>query len=259
LDSDPFVHYISEFEKCVNILDMSVNTIAINKYIDKIAKDSGVIHTKAITTSDGTTIELFDRYDKNDENEFNIFVFDHIGLIRLISDQNKKKMIDDLAEVEIKARNRYGFTFVNTQQLNRNSNSVERHKLEDLVIKDSDFAEGSGIFHASNVVFGLMSPARERQSSFLGYQVADSAARPGLGSRMVVLNIVKNRHGQAFGVLPMLFSGEVGLYSPLPKDPTQFDYGILRLIVKYYEKVTNSVTLSINGNFQKVNNENIVT
>ena len=53
---------------------------------------------------------------------------------------------------------------------------------------------------------------------------------------MTVLNIVKNRHGIAFGIMPMLFLGEVGLYSALPKDPEGFNYSVINGIRKYYEE-----------------------
>ena len=81
-----------------------------------------------------------------------------------------------------------------------------------------------------------MSPYRERQSNFMGYQVGDTANRKGLKGRMAVLNIIKNRHGEVAIAYPLLFIGEIGLYAHLPKDPKDFNYESLDKIneLKYY-------------------------
>jgi len=235
LKSDEFKLYLEKFEETVKILDFSLNTVSFAQYVDGIAKEQGEILTKQVVTKDNVTLNMFESYTPVNKDTYNIFVLDHIGLVKTISGQDKRKMIEDIADYQIKARNRYRFTFCNTQQLNRGSNSVERHKLEDLIVKDSDFAGGSGLFNAANVVIGLMSPNREQQSSFMGFRVANSDLQPGLGNRLTVLNVVKNRHGSAFGVLPMLFLGEIGLYSALPRDPEGFDYNQISNIKKYYE------------------------
>ena len=59
--------------------------------------------------------------------------------------------------------------------------------------------------------------------------VANSNNGKGLGGRMSVLNIIKHRYGQVALVFPLLFIGEIGLYSDLPS-AKELDYGILEQI-----------------------------
>ena len=61
--------------------------------------------------------------------------------------------------------------------------------------KDSDLKEGGDLAEAADVIFGLMSPYREKLSAFLGYRVMDTSGGIGLKGRMLVLNVIKNRHG----------------------------------------------------------------
>jgi hypothetical protein len=50
---------------------------------------------------------------------------------------------------------------------------------------------------------------------------------------MLVLNVIKNRHGVMGSVYPLLFMGEAGLFSHLPAKSEDFDYEILKEIKHY--------------------------
>ena len=78
-----------------------------------------------------------------------------------------------------------------------------------------------------------MSPYREKLNTFLGYRVSDTSNNKGLKGRMLMLNIVKNRHGTMGRVYPLLFLGELGLFSHLPPKPENFDYDILNKFTHY--------------------------
>lgn len=240
LESDEFKQYVKEFQSCVTILDMTLNSVGFSKYIDNLARSKGQIHTKEVKTKEGNVFNMFDSYTENDKEQTTIIVLDHISLVKTVTisgqSQNRKTMIDDMAEIMIKARNRYKFTFAVAQQLNRGFNSTDRIKLDDVLPKDSDFRDGSGMFDAANVVLGLMSPIRERHTSFLGYKVASNNAGPGFGNRLLILNIIKNRHGAAFGVFPLLFLGETGQMFELPKRSEDFNMDELKKYKKYYIK-----------------------
>ena len=216
IESDELREYVNAFQEAVNIMDTRLNTVAFNIYLTDLAKSEGVASFEEIETSDGTNINLFKSYEENDVRQVNIVVIDHIGLVKPITGQNERTMIIELADIMIKFRNRYKFTFIAIQQLNRSANSTDRHKLEDLLPKDSDFRGGSGLFDASDIVLGMMSPNRERQSTFMGYKIASSSAQAGLGNRFISLNIIKNRFGNTNVVVPLLFVGEIGLYEQLP-------------------------------------------
>lgn len=234
LESDEFKEYINDFQECTTILDTTVNYIKFNIYIDNLAKESGRIRTREIIKKDGGTINLFEAYDEYDEKQVTIVILDHISLVKPVAGQNKKQMLGDMADIMIRARNRYKFTFVVTQQLNRGFNSTDRIKLDDILPKDSDFRDGSDIFDAADVVLGLMSPSRERHTTFLGFKVASNAAGEGFKNKLLILNIIKNRHGEAFVIFPLLFLGETGELFELPDKAEKFDMDSLKKYKKYY-------------------------
>jgi len=236
LESESFKQYINDFAECCKILDMSVNSVSFNMYIDKLAEESGTIGTRQVITKDKKTINLFDSYIQKDPTKLTIVVLDHISLVKTVTGQNRKQMIDAMAEIMIKARNRYLFSFVVTQQLNRGFNSTDRIRLDDILPKDADFRDGSGMFDGADVVLGLMSPSRERHTTFLKFKVASNSTGEGFGNRLLVLNIIKNRHGEAFAIFPLLFLGETGELFELPKKAEEFKIDELRKYRKYYLK-----------------------
>jgi len=142
LESKDFEDYVKDFEEAVTILDMSLNHISFSTYVNKLAEEYGEIEKRNIKTKDGKILPVFKSYTEKDPSQVTIIVVDHISLVKCISGQSRKQMIDDMADVMIKARNRYLFTFVVTQQLNRGFNSTDRVKLDDILPKDSDFRDG---------------------------------------------------------------------------------------------------------------------
>ena len=217
LESPSLADYITKFQEVVNIMDTTLNTVSFNIYLTKLAEREGTSESEAKDIGDGQVIHLFKNYVEKDPRQMNIIIIDHIGLVKHLTGQSERQMMQDVGDIMIKFRNRHKFTFAVSQQANRQSNSTDRHQLEDLLLKDSDAKGGAGIFDACNVALGLFSPMRERQSTFMKYKVQGSASQPGLGNRMIALNIIKNRNGEANWVMPMIFLGEIGLYKDLDK------------------------------------------
>jgi len=236
LESNEFKQYIDDFNSCVKIIDTTLNSTTFSMYMNKLAEDSGTVHTKSVLTKENREIKIFTSYDDNDDNQLIMVILDHISLVKNTSGQTDKSMLGAMADTMIRARNRYKFSFVVTQQLNRAFNSTGRTRLDDILPKDSDFRGGADIFDAANVVLGLLSPKRERQTSFLGFKVADSASGKGFGNKLIILNIIKNRHGQAFTVFPLLFLGETGELFELPKKADDYNLDNLKKYTKYYLK-----------------------
>lgn len=236
LDSNEFKQYVDDFNTCVKIIDTTLNSTNFSMYVNKLAEDNGKITTREVITREGKKINVFVSYDGNKDKELIMIVLDHISLVKPTSGQNEKLMLGAMAEVMIRARNRYRFTFVVTQQLNRGFNSTSRTALEDVLPKDSDFRGGADIFDAANVVLGLLSPERERMTSFLGFKVADTATGNGFRNKLLIMNVVKNRHGQAFTIFPLLFLGETGELSELPKKAEDYNLDDLKKYKKYYLK-----------------------
>jgi len=234
LESQDLANYISEFESVVSIMDTKLNHVAFSNYVKDLSLLKGVISYKSITTKEGKELRLFDKYEENDPRQLTILIVDHIGLVKLVQGQGERQMMIDMADIMIKARNRFNFTFVVTQQLNRNFGSSDRAKLEDILPKDIDFRAGSAIFDAADVVLGLLSPNRERQAVFMGYRIQSTTSSRGFGNRLVALNVIKNRHGSNNAVIPLLFIGEIGHYIELPRKAADFNYDTLLNYRKHY-------------------------
>ena len=234
LESDDLREYITAFEEVVFIIDTHLNHVSFEMYLKDLSRSKGVITTKSITTKDDNEINVFESYEENDDRQVTIVVLDHLGLVKRVQGQSDRAMMSDMADIIIKYRNRYKFTFVVTQQLNRNFSSTDRHKMEDVLPKDSDFRGGSGMFDASDVVLGILSPNRERLNSFMGYRISSTPGSRGLGNRFVAVNVIKNRHGSNNAVIPLLFVGESGRYEELPRDAKDFDYAVLGNYTKHY-------------------------
>ena len=234
LESEELATYITEFSRVAKIMDTHLNHISFSNYVKDLASTSGTTITKEIVTKDGKALNMFDSYTEKNNSQVNIIIVDHIGLVKSVTGQSERQMMVDMGDIMIKARNRYNFTFVVTQQLNRNFGSSDRAKLEDILPKDIDFRAGSAIFDAADVVVGLLSPNRERQNSFMGYRIQSTSSSIGFGNRLVSLNIIKNRHGSNNAVLPLLFLGEIGHYEELPRKSSEFNYDTLLNYKKHY-------------------------
>jgi replicative DNA helicase len=234
LSSIEFKEYIQDFESVVKIIDTKLNYVTFNNYVKDLAKSQGEIITKELRVSSGETYNVFKDYIEKDRRQVNIIIIDHIGLVKQIQKQTERQMMLEMADIMIKARNRFKFTFVVSQQLNRSFGSSERAKLEDVLPKDLDFRSGSAIFDAADVVLGIFSPNRERMTNFMGYRIQRTRSQLGMGNRFISINVVKNRYGMNNSVTPALFLGEVGLYAELPADAKDFEYETLLKYKKIY-------------------------
>ena len=234
IESKELEDYVRAFSEVVSIMDTRLNHVSFSNYIKDLSITQGIVTNKDVITKEGKTFHMFDKYEENDNRQINIIIVDHIGLVKSVTGQSERQMMIDMGDIMIKARNRYNFTFVVTQQLNRNFGSSDRAKLEDILPKDIDFRAGSAIFDAADVVLGLLSPNRERQNSFMGYRVQSTSQSVGLGNRLVAMNVIKNRHGSNNAVIPLLFIGEVGHYEELPRKAAEFNYDSLLNYRKHY-------------------------
>jgi len=114
LESADLANYIMEFESIASIMDTMLNHVSFSYYIKDLSQSQGTVIKKTVTTKDGGTISLFDKYEENNRNQVNIIIVDHIGLVKSVAGQSERQMMIDMADIMIKARNRYNFTFVVT-------------------------------------------------------------------------------------------------------------------------------------------------
>jgi replicative DNA helicase len=149
-------------------------------------------------------------FTPNDPNQYLIVLVDHIRLLK--NDGNVKSQIDQACDYLIYFRNKCKITAVVVQQLNRGFKSMARRQdgVYQLVQMD-DFSDSSAPTQSSEVVMAIFHPFREKMSKCEGYNVRE------LQDRMRLIQILKNRFGQADKNLGVNFFGEVNYWRELPR------------------------------------------
>ena len=114
LNTEEYQSILKFFEENV-IFCSSTNPYGIYKECLEYAKNNGTVYTKKqlITDDFGVTkeVDVFDRYEANDPEEYRIVFIDHIGLIGTEKGCSLKQSIDKLSsEYCVKLRNDYNFS-----------------------------------------------------------------------------------------------------------------------------------------------------
>lgn len=165
-------------------------------------------------------------YIENDPKLYTINVFDHARLAPREQGFTVKENIDKLSEHLLWTKNYCKYTNVLLAQTNRSVGNIERRKLEgdDLTLSLDDISDSSNIAQDSDLVLGIINPNKYGLSTYRKYSVEK------LQNRARWLQIMKNRDGEADGSLGMLFIGENGFFSELPKvdDMTENHYNRIR-------------------------------
>ena len=87
------------------------------------------------------------------------------------------------------------------------------------LVSIDDFKDTSGTTDASEVVIALFFPYREKIARCEGYPIQNV-----LKKKFRLLEILKNRYGDADVNIGLMFYGEVGLFKELPKPEEIGDY-----------------------------------
>lgn len=158
-------------------------------------------------------------YIENDNKQLNLIVVDNLQIIG--GGGSKKEKIQDLINFEIDYRENRNATFLNLQQLNRSSSSVERKINGYNLIQLSDFKDASESTDGADVVLSLYYPYREKISRCEGYDIFKiGSPKVGLKDRFRILQILKNRYGTANKNIAYGFYGEIGKFVELPNSDT---------------------------------------
>lgn len=157
-----------------------------------------------------------EEYIKKDDR-YKVAIWDHVALIG--GQGTKKERIDTVADYAIYFRNKCELSGIFVQQLNRNSKSMDRKLNNYELIGLEDFKDTSGTTDASEVVIALFFPYREKIARCEGYPVQNV-----LKKRFRLLQILKNRYGDADVNIGLVFYGEIGLFKELPKPTEISDY-----------------------------------
>lgn len=173
------------------------------------------------------------------DDRYKVVLIDHVGLIT--GQGSKKEKIDLTADYMIHFRNKCGITGVFIQQLNRNAKSMDRKTNGYELIQLDDFKDTSGTTDASEVVIALYYPYREKIARCEGYPIQNV-----LKKKFRLLQILKNRYGEADVNLGMSFFGEIGMFREMPRPDEIGDYEpYLNLSYKKQEKEEQTDTFTL--------------
>lgn len=159
-----------------------------------------------------------------------IGVIDHIGLL---SGGNKKKAIDDCVNQLIPLKGITRMSWFILQQLNRGFKSMDRRTANNgqySMIQLNDFSDSSDVTAGADIVLAIFNAYRERQKTAKGgYDVSI------LKDRFRIIQILKNRNGEADKYIGMHYKGNTGFWEELPK-ADEVDYSLFRDNIETDEK-----------------------
>ena len=206
--------WMQEVEKHLIIFDKQTNAKGVETFLINYLKDNGEF--KDISESQVSYIPKI-------KNQYNIVIVDHV---RLLSGKPKEE-IDALCDSLVYLRNLAGLTIVLVQQINRDSQSMERRKGGYEMIQLSDLADSSAPAQSAETVIALFHPSREKLAVSGNYDIK------ALGDFVRIVQVLKNRFGEADKAIGSIFYGYVGVFSELPRADEISDYETYK-DVRYY-------------------------
>jgi len=147
------------------------NPTGISVYLEQFAKK----HGKIIPRKEGILEK--GKYEPTHPNHIVLIVTDYVGVLDPEKDETgvKKQRLDKYSMTMRKARDHYGFSPVNIQQLSRQVSSSDRLKLNDLKPKLADIADTSELARDADVVIAIFEPFRyvtsDIKTDLLGYEL----------------------------------------------------------------------------------------
>lgn len=197
--------WLSEVEKHLIIYDKPVNADGVQSFLMEYLNTQGQF--KEINENQ---VEYISNY----EDPYHIVVIDHI---RLLSGQPKEQ-IDKLCDYLVYLRNVARITPILIQQINRDSQSMDRRKGGYNMIQQSDLADSSSPAQSAEVVLALFHPFREQLTTCCGYDITK------LFDKIRITQCIKNRYGESDKAIGTSFFGSVGVFKELPRPDEISDY-----------------------------------
>lgn len=207
--------YVTEVLKFTEFIEDAKTPKSIYKIIMNYIENSGKIYKKLITTKTGEEIEIFDRYEPMDENEFVFVIVDHIGLITPEKGETLYQAIADLSSMLSRLRNHYKIIPVIVQQ---QALEIERqqftYKGESIIDKlkpsAAGLADNKCTSRDCDILFGIFSPDKFDIEVYKKYEIYK------LKDCFKELSISINRHGKSNLSLPLFFIGDSNNFEELP-------------------------------------------
>lgn len=234
LNKPEVIDILEYFDQCVIIPEIDgCNPTGIYKYCVKYAEEHGTVYYKKSKRKDEFgnifEIDVFDRYEQDDPNEYRLIVLDTINLIDTERGMNLKQSMDKMSEYLAKyLRNRYKYSPVVIQQQAFESEGNEAFKLGRMRPSVAGLGDSRYTSRDSNVVLGIYSPFRFGLPECEGYNIKR------LRDNFRLLEVIVNRDGEMGGLCPMFFDGAVCTFEelPLPNDKVN-----LERVYKYAESL----------------------
>lgn len=176
LNSPEIKDILRYFEEHIIFPEEAGNPTGIFKYCKNYAEAHGKVYTKKAKGKDELgnqiDIEVFDRYEQDNPNEYRLVVIDTINLIDTERGMTLKQSMDKLSEYLAKyIRNRYFFSPVVIQQQAFDQEGNEAFKLGRLRPSVAGLGDSKYTSRDTNVVLGLFSPMRFNLSEYEGYDI----------------------------------------------------------------------------------------
>ena len=175
-------------------------------------------------------------------NKTILVVIDHIGLVRPQQGSTLKGEIDLCSKYLLTYRNICGISPLVLMQINRDSTSTDRIKLDMIDLKLSDIKDSGNPSQDAEVILGILSPHREQRSKYKKYDISI------LEDRFRSISVLKSRYGESEIIVGSAFYGRAGLFKELPKGE----------LIQCYDPYMD-VSYMLQEDNQTVQDENVVS
>lgn len=208
--------WLKEFESRCEIIDKPVNAKALYAITKSFTEKFGVYK------EDEKSFEGYKKetYYPNNPKQYLITVIDHIKLLSVSPGHTSKQEIDEACDYLIYFRNKCFLNVNIVQQLNRNFKSMDRRNSDNSLIGLEDLSDSSGPAQAAESVIAIYHPYREKRTKCEGYDIRQ------LKHLARLIQILKNRFGEADKCFGVCFYGQNGLWKELPMPDQINDYSI---------------------------------
>lgn len=229
LNSDEIQDILKYFEEHIIFSEESCNPTGIYKYCRQYAESRGKVYTKKVKSKDEfdniKEVEVFDRYEPNNPNEYVLAIIDTINLIDTERGMTLKQSMDKLSEYCAKyLRNRYFISPVIIQQQAFEQEGNEAFKLGRVRPSVAGLGDSKYTSRDSNVVLGLFSPFRFNLAEYEKYDITK------FRDNIRFLEMIVNRDGEMGGLCPLFFDGAVCDFKELPRPDNTLE---IQKIYKY--------------------------
>lgn len=212
-NTDKYQKLLDFFEKTI-IFEDDTNPTGIFKTCLKYMNAHGTTHKiKKIIKDEfdeDREYEIFDYYEPNDPDEYDIVFIDHVSLISPENGMTLKQSIDKLSEYLVLLRNRYKMTPVVIQQQSLDQESLGAFKASRMEPQLATTSDSRYLGRDCNIALGIFSPFRFGIKKYAGYDIET------LQDHVRFLNVIINRGGSPGGTIGLLFNGAVNYFEELP-------------------------------------------